>query len=509
MSKFLTLNRHFLFLFYFSSTLLFSEIRTDSISLSITLNPVTQRSFLPKNWNRVLGSMEYSNDNLPIIGVTGENAHYWNTSSAPLKFSANWQPNPHILLQSEWLLRKSFDAWAEEGGVLNFPFNFNQIDINEPSLGIFRLFYAQYSFLQLGRFPIHWSPSDLYGVTLSQSVPYHDGLTFSLGTKNFQFLFLASSLNPWLSGTPESETFQFPLGSEEYQQRKFIENYNDRNRSYDTPSKTLFAHRFHWSFSRMDLGMTEFTVIGGKSPAFRDANPLILYHNNYNDGYSNIGVGLDAKLKFPRGTFFGEIFIDDIKEADDGGKPTRLAWMLGTTLHSEVRGIRFQQSFHLIQTGPTVYQSNRPLLRLTSRQVHKSNYYSLDKSPFIDTYVFDYSLGYIGGPDRFDAHYHLKVFFSKELNLNFYSGYHQLGESQVYRLDPFLENLGTLGSPSGMGEEKFRNYVSGSYSVRRNLFLELGFGLEFIAQYEHQPTKSKTNQAYLAGISYQFDWNKN
>ncbi len=465
-----------------------------NISANLGANSLLKREHLGDS----IDDLGNGDGHLLALWTPAELAKSWEDVAPPFSMQISYRYKHMAYAYFELNIERALDAWHQDPYSRNTPLTSDGFNINEPSLGYFAC-DRELFFLQVGRFPVHWSPSIYTGVSLTKSVPYHDALMGTLKTNFFQFHYLVSSLNPWLSGKPDINGV-FPSNSEEDQQRAFLsEDFNARNKTYTQPVKTLFAHRMELGTRVFELGFTEQIIVGGKSPAWRDGSPFISFHNNYGDGYDNVAVGMDIKMKLPRSLkIYGELFIDDLKESDDGGTPTLLAWMGGIEKSLHFPGILTHHVLEVVSTDPLVYNYRRPLLKMYSRHVIKSNYVQFDADPFVDTYIVDYPLGYFRGAGALDFWYHLKALAFQKLEVNGTLGYLSQDKQDARTL--FSNQI-----PQTIEEEiehEFRGALSFKYNLPYNLSLTMGYSYQYIWNVNHVSAQEETLHGFLGNVTW-------
>jgi len=477
------------------------------IKSAVSLSP---GKFRPKFGDTI----DFPSSNVRVMGLTGELGQEWLHTPAPLQIDFNLYFSSQLSLTTQYRFKPIIDGWYSHTLQHNLLTSVNDFDINEPYLGYFNFKSSLFS-AQVGRFPLHWAPSPYFGLALSNSAPYHDGFTLSLTKSFFTYKFLFSSLNPWLTGTLK-ENGTFDTHTEAYLQSDFSKDHNSRNLVYTVPTRTLLAHRTEWNFHFLSAGITELLMVGGKPASWRDASPLVLWHNNYGEGFSNLAFSFDSRLKIPNFSLFTELFLDDYKEADDGGTPTQLGYLIGLEHSLRQPSFFFLHHIHYISTDPHLYNHRRPLTRLYQRQMLRSNHITLGSSPFIDTYIIDYPLGYVGGADRQDIRY--TALFSLK-NLFFLQAqllYLAQGEANPYI--PFRVN-GTYTpqeNPSGTPQEQWigelqtcsaLETLTQTSSLHPKLSICLGAGASYTSKKFSDTPLSRPGQSntwLLASIQFGF-----
>ncbi|MFW6120188.1 MAG: hypothetical protein ACOC80_04735 [Petrotogales bacterium] len=309
----------------------------------------------------------------------GENVYYIQNELKPLinavlhAKQAGLELEVHIPFQNEYgeRLQKPSQLFS-----LNVP-NLNEVDMNFPYLG-----YLKYEkdnwIISMGRFPLKWGWSK-YPLTISPTT-YQDNITFSAGFSNITYYFHAIASSPILSPA----------------ERDIQANFSDQHTPgiyYDESSKYVFAHRIEFDFDSFSFGLGELNVVGGKHPDIIDANPVVIFHNTYGEGYSNVLASFDLLYKLNENNrFYGEFSIDDYEastEKGSGYKPTAYAYNLGGNLNFEYITLWFEYDYVSEWMYVTNYLS---YLRVNVRQFHLNNGGS-------GRLLVDYPLGFEYGPD--------------------------------------------------------------------------------------------------------------
>lgn len=427
------------------------------------------------------------------IRVDPEIAQAWDEMPPAAKVELRYPVTPHSFVYFRMGLRRDLAAWDRDPVGFNLPLSADEVDLNEPSLGYFHAENGYFAFT-VGRFQVHWSPSPDFGLALSRAVPFHNGAEFALKMPHARYRFLISSLNPWLSGTPQgdSSSENYPPGSEEYLQRHYGSGHGAiifHKRIYAERIKTLFAHRLEGFLGPVAVGLTETQIIGGKVPDFRDAGPFVVFHNDFKDGYTNSALSLDAAIRLPAGfSLAAELFMDDLEYGDteDGnGNTASLLGYLAALRHSfSARGWIFSQSLHVIRTDPFLYGYLQPLNTMVSRQILASNYKPGGDSLLVDRYLVDRPLGYLRGGDAFDYWYRMDAWNGRKTRLSLTAALLAKGEVDVST--PYQDYYSTAhDSPTGVVEREIRMRVDGEYRWFRDLSLHGGFAWQSLSNAGH------------------------
>lgn len=453
---------------------------------------------------------EYFGADWASLRVDPEAAREWNESTPAAVAGLRVPITERSSIRFRMALRRDLGSWRGDGAGLNVPLGFNEFDLNEPSLGYFRAEGAHYAFTA-GRFPAHWSSSPDFGLTLSNSTPFHDGAEIVLKFPRGRYRFLASSLNPWLEGTPTGRTANedYPPGSEEYRQRHYASANGAQswhNRVYDARSKTLFAHRVEGELGPLALGLTETEIIGGKVPDLRDAGPFVVFHNDFKDGYTNSSVGLDASLKLPRGiVVLGEYYVDDVDYSateKDGNSADLQGWMAGIRHAFAAGGIIFRESLHAVRTDPYLYGYLQPLNTMASRRVLASNRLDPGHGLFADRYVVDYPIGYLRGGDAFDFWYALDAWPDAFWHGRFAAALLSHGEIDLSTPYESYYSHPDRGAPSGVAQRELRLRLDVDRRLPRGFAARAGAAWQGVWNRDHVSGRDASFLQASAGASW-------
>jgi len=358
----------------------------------------------------------------------------WQALRIPLANGLAYEQTPGMLLlklgiaqDSTWEIRTSLpirrdlEAWHQDPTALNLFYNTNEVDINMPIEAV-AWWHSEHQTWTIGRQKLEFGPS-ARSILLGSAPPFHDLLRWEIHTGVFRFDWIASSLNPHLTGTPSQVGAITPIGSEAWQQANLTIS-NQRKRTYTEPYKNLFVHRLGGQWNWGWLSLTEQALIAGKSPAFRDFNPWMIWHDNYGDGYTKSSLMLETGFHPINGaTVYGQINFEDIAspvgETVGETAPTTLGALAGWhQVFLEDTLWKIDARLDAIYTDPAYNNHRLPLLKMASRRLYRSNYRaqgadSANTPYFADSYIVDYPLGYFRGPDAidlwFDASLHNKM----------------------------------------------------------------------------------------------------
>lgn len=213
-----------------------------------------------------------------------------------------------------------FPHFKDDGKILtNIPFlGGSLVDLNFPRVG-----YVDYTsedgsiYLSIGRRKIKWGPNT-YDMAVSDSQPYLDNLYASFNTPiseswKFGYSFIGIAYKYFLGGS-----YPYTLSG---------------------GPKSTFAHRFSFSNSCFRVAVAELNNIYGKDPSLLDFTPLGIWHNNYQDSFSNVMLNLALEALIGPVRISGTFTMDDFDlshEKDATGwaeKPQAMGFTAGIEYH--------------------------------------------------------------------------------------------------------------------------------------------------------------------------------
>lgn len=304
-------------------------------------------------------------------------------------------------------MRRDFDAWQRDLAGGNVPLGAEELDINVPYQGWVRWSSSSGRLrIQAGRFRQKFSFSRDHGVVLGSDVT-HDGVLASARFGRWTFDVFGASLDPWLVGTRLDG--RVDTGSEAWiQSHRTIPN--QKGRVFDEPLKALFVHRLTARVGDWDLAASEILLIGGKEPAMRDVLPLVVWHDNFGDGFSKMSLGLQVRWSpGVAGVFHAEGVLEEICSpvGEDGNLPgvderTIYGLNLGWRKEPDPGLGGFEGSVDGTITSATLGNHELPLLKGVARRRYRSNNRPQSEPGFIDQWIVDQPLAYHRGPDAAD-----------------------------------------------------------------------------------------------------------
>jgi len=390
-----------------------------------------------------------------------ENAYLYERTPPMLNVKLEWNLK-RVSLYTEFALKNNYNFFYQsfatnvppiweahlEGADLNFPYTACLLYDDED-------FYVV-----VGRSKTRWGSSD-FPVALSDVSPCFNHFTFSTRGM-FAYTFQIVSINPVLTKVEwEKQTSLVPVNA-------------DPTSPYTEKVKTLVTHRLDVSPLRsLRIGFGELTMVGGKVPDLFSISPLAIWHNNYNEGYTNTMFSVDFSWVPFRGfELHGEFVLDDlVGKTELGEKPTAYAFNVGvrkgvdTPLGKVLLGIEFAKA------NEFVYNTFLPYLKFYNRIVYVTNH------PQSRTIV-DYPIGFAFGPDASALNFSLD-FIGKDLTLCLDVCYLSKGPNTFHTEYPRREEGETKSYWSASLKGKYRWLLFSVEKHAENLMFGVGFSHSF------------------------------
>ena len=169
-----------------------------------------------------------------------------------------------------------------------------------------------------------------YGLSLSPTVPYFDGVWLgikpSIGKGKF-FYYFASFADDRLANQHylqhnQDIWNQQPIPGKE---NPFI---------YQQVSKWYFNHKIGYAGTNWRIGISEASIIYGVPITFWNFNPFTFWHNTYEEGM-NVTLDLSGEAVFQRIRIYGEFLLDDVRLGMEGtgSNPTSFGLYAGLDYH--------------------------------------------------------------------------------------------------------------------------------------------------------------------------------
>ncbi len=192
----------------------------------------------------------------------------------------------------------------------NIPFVGALIELNFPQVG-----YIDYTsdngelYASIGRRQMKWGPAT-YGMAISDSQPFLDNVYAEINAP------MKNGWNFWYSFTGIAYKFfldydyNMKTGTTSTEGSVDPHSHTFSYFSLDA-MKSTFAHKFGFENSNFRIYLAELNNIYGKNASLLDFTPCGVWHNNYQDDFSNVMLDLAIEGKVGPVRAFGTFTMDD------------------------------------------------------------------------------------------------------------------------------------------------------------------------------------------------------
>jgi hypothetical protein len=298
-------------------------------------------------------------------------------------------------------LRQCYYGLLQDNTILSVPTKLEYFDINNTPLVGIANFYSPNFEVRLGRDKLHSGPGKYSSLSLSRTMPYFDHVRVRLRTTGISISSTVVTLNPvisrmesdYLDALYASGTNPEPTGSANGK------IYNDRIKNYINTNVVIRP----WPWLSVSIMQTN--LVGGRPLQIKDFNPLIIFHNNYEDGSYSVPLIISTTVVPVKGVkIYAEFMLYDLAAGDELSAPNTTPGAIGlmggfsliSTPYFEAGPGRFRLDFEAAYVDPYAYGKYYDLRKFTSRFMY------LDRGA--GRYWVDYPLGFYLGPDCLDFH---------------------------------------------------------------------------------------------------------
>ncbi|MBN1409354.1 MAG: hypothetical protein JW969_00820 [Spirochaetales bacterium] len=303
-----------------------------------------------------------------------------------------------LLMQPQ--LRAANSYLLGESAFMNIMTNPVNIDNNFPYRGI-AAFYKEPVEFRIGRDKLHLGPSRKSPLLITKYMPYFDFVKARFFYEWFSLSSYFIRLNPTITAAESyylDQMYNDPVNHPNPEGNAAFNGltYNERSKNYIVAK--LVITPFPW----LMLDITQTNLVGGREPELQDFNPLILFHNLFEEGVYSVPLNISATYVPYRGIrlYIDYLFYDAAvgDEADPGENPGAAAYQAGFTVLSDpffkLGPGRFRLDSEVTLTDPWVYGKYYDFRKFTSRIIYVES--------FVGRMWVDYPLGFYLGPDCLD-----------------------------------------------------------------------------------------------------------
>ncbi len=303
--------------------------------------------------------------------------------------------DPELRPSSNWY--READSLALNYGVLAEPGLF---DINVPYRGIATFLRGPFEF-RMGRDKLHFGPARDTGLSFNAAIPWADFASARVDAGPLSFSAYIVRLNPYMT---DSERYFLDAIYEHPDMNPDSVAYYEL--IHGEAEKNIAVCRLTWKIAPWaTLVLTQHDMVGGRSMQLSDFNPLLIWHNLFQEGVYGVPAMVELSCVPLRGLrLYGEYLLYDAVVADETDSGTdnagASAYLAGLSAvlpafgSGFLAGLRLRLDAEATLTDPWVYGKSLTLRQFTSRFVfvesHKGRFW------------VDYPIGPEFGPDTFD-----------------------------------------------------------------------------------------------------------
>lgn len=285
---------------------------------------------------------------------------------------------------------------------VSIPETFDQFDITDTSLTGIISFYSPNFEADLGRGKLHYGPGQYSSLSVSKTMPYFDHVRVRLRYEWFSLTTTVCSLNPVISNM-ESDYLDYLYALNENPEPNSHVNgkiFTDRIKNY------VNIHVVIRPWPWLSLSLMQTNLVGGRPLDLADFNPLLIIHNNFDEGTYSCPLLLSASVvPFGGLKLYTEFLFYDAAAGDELAVTTTqgaIALQGGFTLLStplfDAGPGRFRLDGEITYVDPYCYGKYYDLRKFTSR------FMFIDRGMSPARHFVDYPLGFYLGPDCLDIH---------------------------------------------------------------------------------------------------------
>ncbi|MBQ5365400.1 MAG: hypothetical protein IIU49_04960 [Spirochaetales bacterium] len=217
---------------------------------------------------------------------------------------------------------------GNKGNFSNIPFLKHMIELNFPRMG-----YIDYKstdeslYLSVGRRQIKWGPAT-YDLAISDSAPFLDSAIAQINipmNNGWKFCYSFTGM-----------AYKYFLAYGKYIDASYVADPD-----YDTwGPKSTFAHKFSMENDHLRFTFAELNQVYGKDPSLLDFSPTVVWHDNYQDDFSNVMLSFTAEGKFGPVRAYANFTMDDYDLPHEtpepgtfSGKPPAIGFYAGVEIN--------------------------------------------------------------------------------------------------------------------------------------------------------------------------------
>lgn len=196
---------------------------------------------------------------------------------------------------------------GNNGNFSNIPFLKHMIELNFPRMGYIDYRSTDESlYLSVGRRQIKWGPGT-YDMAIADSQPFLDSVIAQINIP------MKNGWKFWYSFTGIAYKYFLAYG-------KYVDASYAADPDYETRGpKSTFAHKFSMENNHLRFSFAELNQVYGKDPSLLDFSPTVVWHDNYQDDFSNVMLSFTAEAKYGPVRGFANFTMDDYDLPHESG----------------------------------------------------------------------------------------------------------------------------------------------------------------------------------------------
>jgi len=304
----------------------------------------------------------------------------------------------------------------------------SKVDVNVPYRGIAAFLSGPFE-LRAGRDKLQLGPGRASTLSFNAAIPWANYAKASVDAGPLSLSWYYVSLNPYLTDDERrylSAIYDLPTLAVDY-------NTNYYELIHTEAEKNLAICRLTWRINPWaTVVFTQNDLVAGRSMQLSDLNPLIIWHNLFQEGAYGVPAMLEASMvPLPGLRLYGQYLLYDAVVADEVGSSTEnagasayqagLSWLIKPfSPAGPLAGTRLRLDAEATLTDPWVYGKAYSLRQFTSRFVF------VEPSSEERVWV-DYPIGPAFGPDCADLDLRLGLGRAEGWEIAATGGYRESG----------------------------------------------------------------------------------
>jgi hypothetical protein len=301
----------------------------------------------------------------------------------------------------------------------------DRVDVNVPYRGIASFLSGPFE-LRFGRDKLHLGPGRLSTLSFNAAMPWADFASVRIDAGPVSFSWYLVRLNPYLTEDEErylNAVWAYPnLSADPAASHELIGTEDEKN---------IAIGRLTWRICPWaTVVVTQHNLVAGRSIQLSDFNPLLIWHNLFQEGVYGVPAMIEASVTPLRGfRLYGQYLLYDLMVADENEDSSNnagaSAYQAGLSFVSApfsgglLNDSRLRLDAEFTLTDPWVYGKGYSYRQFTSRFIFVE--------PYSGRHWVDYPIGPEFGPDGADLDLRASLGSPGSAELTLRLGYHEQG----------------------------------------------------------------------------------